>query len=178
MYIETTRKKRGHHGRTCLHAQVSTSVLTINIFEQPPEALFTMQDLVGKATGDSPKRLKRKAKKFIAAKARLQYGEEVKEVSIQVQESEMKKMTNIVDRLVTTGSTQMRKYINVKIMDFKNKSREIFPDIPTESVVVFRDVHQMADIILESTLPSRLQLGMLGLMTALLRTKTKYSDTV
>ena len=67
-----------------------------------------MQDLVGKATGDSPKRLKRKAKKFIAAKARLQYGEEVKEVSIPVQESEMKKMTNIVDRLVTTGSTQMR----------------------------------------------------------------------
>ena len=59
----------------------------------------------------------------------------------------MKKMTNIVDRLVTTGSTQMRKYVNVKIMDFKNKSRELFPDIPTESVVVFRDVHQMADII-------------------------------
>ena len=106
-----------------------------------------MQDLVSKATGDSPKRLKRKAKKFITAKARLQYGEEVKEVSIQVQESEMKKITNIVDRLVTTGSTQMRKYVNVKIMDFKNKSREIFPDIPTESVVVFRDVHQMADII-------------------------------
>ena len=37
------------------------------------------------------KRLKRKAKKFIAAKARLQYGEEVKEVSIPVQESGNKK---------------------------------------------------------------------------------------
>eukprot|EP00943_MAST-04B_sp_MAST-4B-sp1_P005089 g5089.t1 len=105
-----------------------------------------MQSVVSKV-GTSPKRLKRKSVKTIPAKARLQYGDKIVEVAIQVPESGVKKMTNIVDRLVSTGSTSMRKYINVKIMDFKNKSREVFPEIPSDTVVVFRDVHQMADII-------------------------------
>ena len=105
-----------------------------------------MQSVVSKV-GTSPKRLKRKSVKNIPAKARLQYGDKIVEVAIQVPESGVKKMTNIVDRLVSTGSTSMRKYINVKIMDFKNKSREVFPEIPSDTVVVFRDVHQMADII-------------------------------
>ena len=61
----------------------------------------------------------------------------------------MKKMTNIVDRLVTTGSTQMRKYVNVKIMDFKNKSREIF-QICKQSQLSCSRRHQIADVFLES----------------------------
>ena len=50
-----------------------------------------MQSLVGKATGNSPKRVKRKAVKLIPAKARLQYGDEIKEVMVKVPESGVKK---------------------------------------------------------------------------------------
>jgi hypothetical protein len=84
-------------------------------------------------------------KPTIEAKARLQYGKDVYEISVPcVKESQ--NVSSVVDRLFQ-GSTVLKKYVNIKIMDFKTKARELFSDIPEDSVVVFRDVHQMQDII-------------------------------
>ena len=87
-------------------------------------------------------------------------------------------MTNIVDRLVTTGSTQMRKYVNVKIWILKISLEKFFQIYQQSQLSYFETCIKWRTLFLESTLPSLLQLGMLGLMTASLHTKTKYSDTV
>jgi hypothetical protein len=91
-------------------------------------------------------RKKKSKRDVIVAKARLQFQHTTKEVEISCEQSSARNVSGVVDRIFS-GSTVMRKYSNIKIMDFKNKAREIFPDIPEDSVVVFRDVHQMADII-------------------------------
>ena len=95
---------------------------------------------------DKVVRLKKRKGDVIMAKARIQYTGVVKYIEVPCQQSSAKNVSGVVDRIFN-GSSVMRKYSNVKIMDFKKKAREHFPDIPEESVVVFRDVHQMADII-------------------------------